>query len=276
MKRQARSPLFLSLVAHVVVGAGLLQLLSMHTPLRRWLENETQDVHVERIGFISLPVSAVPVAGKRGGDGKPATEKPPVPRPVVSPVPAPSPVTPAERLAPSQPAIPEEGGSGPVIGGGGPLRGVQPSFHDPRLWTIPDQIVTAPKSASERLDSALATRIAQVTDSMAQAGPRRGQPDWSKEIGGRKYGMDSTGVYLAGIHIPMIPFLPPPGKFDEKRRAFAVRGEILEQSQRRMNEDEFRRAAQKIRERKDRERQEKRQQQQPEKEIAAPVGSSDR
>ena len=228
---------------------------------------------MERIGFISLPVGAVPVPGRRGGDGRTATEKPPVPRPVESIVATPSPVTPAERPA-DHPAIPEDGGSGPIIGGGGPLRGVQPSFQDPRLWTIPDQIVTAPKSAEERLDSALADRVAQATDSMAQAGPRRAKPDWSKEIGGRKYGMDSTGVYLAGIHIPMIPFLPPPGKWDDTRRAYAYRAEILEQSQRRMNEDEFRQAAQRIRERKDRERQEKRQQ--PEKEIAAPSGSSDR
>lgn len=274
MKRRVRSPLLLSLIAHVILGAGLVQLVSLQNPLRRWLEQEKDEVQVERIGFISLPVAAVPVAGKRGGDGRPATEKTPVRRPVASAMPSPSPATSPAKPSAEPPAIPEEGGSGPIIGGGGPLRGVQPSFHDPRLWTIPDQIVTAPKSASERLDSALATRIAQVTDSMAQAGPRRGQPEWSKEIGGRKYGVDSTGVYLAGIHIPMIPFLPPPGKFDETRRAYAWRGEILEQSQRRMNEDEFRRAAQRIRERKDRERQEKRQQ--PEKEIAAPSGSSDR
>ena len=275
MKRQARSPLLLSLIAHVVIGAGLLQLLSMHTPLRRWLEGETEDVKVERIGFISLPVGPVPTPGKRGGDGRPATERPPVRHPVAPALPVPNAITPSESPAASTETVAEEGGSGPIIGGGGPLRGVQPSFHDPRLWTIPDQIVTAPKSASERLDSALADRVAAITDSIAQSGPRRATPDWTIERDGKKYGLDAGGLHLGGITIPMVPFIPPLGRIEETRRAYAIRSEILQQSQRRMNEDEFRQAAQRIRERKDRERQEKRQQQ-PEKEIAAPVGSSDR
>ena len=275
MKRQERSPILFSLVAHVVIGAGLLQLLSMHTPLRRWLEDETDEVQVERIGFISLPVSAVPTPGKRGGDGRPATERPPVQRPAPATLPTANAMTPTSP-APASPAADAEGGSGPIIGGGGALRGVQPSFHDPRLWTIPDQIVTAPKSASERLDSAVADRIAAVTDSIAQSGPRRATPDWTIERDGRKYGLDAGGLHLGGITIPMVPFSAPIGRIEETRRAYAIRSEILQQSQRRMNEDEFRQAAQRIRERKDRERQEKRQQQQPEKEIAAPVGSSDR
>ena len=220
MKLRVRSPLLVSFIAHVILGAGLVQLVAMHNPLRRWLEQETHEVQVERIGFISLPVTAVPVPGKRGGDGKPATEKPPVRQPVASSVSSPAPVTPAERPAPDQQAIPEEGGSGPIIGGGGALRGVQPSFHDPRLWTIPDQIVTAPKSASERLDSALVDRIAQVTDSIAQAGPRRASSDWTIDRGGRKYGLDQNGFHLGGITIPraMIPsFIPPLGRIDEAR-----------------------------------------------------------
>ena len=276
MKRQDRSPFLFSLIAHVVVGAGLLQLLSMHTPLRRWLEDETNDVKVERIGFISLPVAQVPTPGKRGGDGRPATERPPVRHPIAPALPSPSAVTPAESPAPESQAVEEEGGSGPIIGGGGPLRGVQPSFHDPRLWTIPDQIVTAPKSASERLDSALADRVAAATDSMAQSGPRRANPDWTVERGGKKYGVTSDALHLGDIKIPLAPFLTPPGRLDQARHAYAMDYEMRIQPQRRMNEDEFRRAAQRIRERKDRERQEKRQQQQPEKEIAAPVGSSDR
>jgi len=53
----------------------------------------------------------------------------------------------------------------------------------------------------------------------------------------------------------------------------ATRMEIGQQSVRRMNEDEFRQAVQRIRERKDRERE---QRMEAQKEIAAPVGSSDR
>jgi hypothetical protein len=270
MKQRFRSPLLISVIAHVLVVAGLVQLFRMPNPLRSWLEKERKEFQVERIGFLSLPAASPPTPGRRGGDNRPETEKPPVRPPAPSVVADPA-VTPSETPA-TEPTAPVEGGSGPLIGGGGALRGIQPSFNDPRLWTIPDQIVTAPKSPSERLDSVFADRVAAYTDSVAKSGPRQGQPNWAKEIGGRKYGIDSTGVYIAGILVPVIPFLPPLGKMDDTRRAYAVRSEILQQSQRRMNEDEFRRAAQKIRERKDRERQER----QAEKEIAAPIGSSDR
>lgn len=274
MKGRFRSPLLVSLLAHVLVGAGLVQLFSMPNPLRSWLEREREEFQVERIGFISLPAASVPTPGRRGGDGRPATEKPPVRPPAANAVPSPAAVTPSETPVAPQPVVPEEeGGSGPIIGGGGPLRGIQPSFHDPRLWTIPDQVVTAPKSPTERLDSVFAERVAEVRDSITQSGPRRANPDWTIERDGKKYGLDQNGLHLGGIMIPMVPFRPPLGRMEETRRAYAVQREILQQSHRRMNEDEFRRAAQRIRERKDRERAER---QQTEKEIAAPMGSSER
>ena len=272
MKRRLRSPLLLSVVAHVIVGFGLIQLLSMPNPLRRWLERERVEFKAERIGFISLPARAeVNAPGRAGGDNRKESKSPAV-APPTAPV-APS-VTPMTAPPVSVDAQPDGGGSGPLVGGGGPLRGIQPSFHDPRLWTIPDEIVTAPKTASERLDSAFAVRVAQARDSMAALGPRAAKRDWTVGSGDRKWGVDSTGIKIAGVTIPMVPFRPPVGRMDEARRSLAMRMEIEQQSTRRMNEDEFRRAAQRIRERKDREREQAQQDRQ--KQIAAPQGSSDR
>ena len=272
MTRWLRSPLLISAVAHVVVLFGLIQLFAMPNPLRSWLERERVEFQVERIGYISLPAtSRVSTAGRRGGDDRPAVTtpaiRPPVPAAVTS---APS-ITPSASGAPVVPGA-TEGGSGPIIGGGGQLRGIQPSFHDPRLWTIPDQIVTAPKSASERIDSVFAERVAQARDSAAASGPRAPSRDWTIGSGNRKFGVDSTGIRIAGITVPFVT-LPPAGRMEEARRSMATRMEIGQQSVRRMNEDEFRQAAQRIRERKDRERE---QRMEAKKEIAAPVGSSDR
>ena len=270
MKRRFRSPLLISVVAHVLVGFGLIQLFAMPNPLRSWLERERVEFQVERIGFLSLPAAAeVTVPGRRGGDNRPESKSPPVVPPApASPAPSPVAAPPVRVEAPDA-----QGGSGPLIGGGGPLRGIQPAFHDPRLWTIPDQLVTAPKSASERVDSVFALRVAAARDSMSKLGPRGPNRDWTIGSGDRKWGVDSTGIKIAGVTIPMVPFLPPPGRMDEARRSLAMRMEIAQQSTRRMNEDEFRRAAQRIRERKDRERE---QAQDRQKQIAAPAGSSDR
>ena len=245
----------------------------MPNPLRSWLERERVEFQVERIGYISLPATApASSSGRRGGDNRPVSATPAI-RP-----PAPTPATDAPAVTPApvraSGPVATEGGSGPLIGGGGPLRGVQPAFHDPRLWTIPDRLVTAPRSSSERIDSVFAERVARALDSASTVPSNAPPTDWTVERGGKKYGMSSGGLHLGDVTIPMVPFLPPPGKFDETRRLYAMRAEIMQQSQRRLNEDEFRQAVQRIRERKDREREE--QKQQRTKEIAAPIGGSDR
>lgn len=274
MKRRFRSPLLISVVAHAVVGFGLIQLFAMPNPLRSWLERQRVEFQAERIGFLSLPAkSEVSTAGRRGGDDRVESKTPPVAtQPTVFSPAAPVGGEPS-RVAKQIPA--EPGGSGPLVGGGGPLRGIQPSFHDPRLWTIPDEIVTAPRTSAERIDSVFAERVAQYRDSMSNVGPRAASRDWT--IGGKdsKWGVDSTGIKIAGVTIPVGPFRPPVGRMEATRRSLAMRMEIEQQSVRRMNEDEFRRAAQRIRERKDREREQSRQQER-QKEIAAPAGSSDR
>ena len=271
MIRRLRSPLLISAVAHVLALVGLIHLFAMPNPLRKWLERERVEFQVERIGYISLPATApVSTSGRRGGDNRPITDAPPLRQPEPSlaapgvPVVAPT--------VPPKPGASSEGGSGPLVGGGGPLKGVQPAFHDPRLWTIPDRLVTAPRSTSDHIDSVFAQRAAKALDS-AKAVPSNEPPkDWSVGKGASKFGITESGLVVAGVTVPMVPFLPPAGKFDETRRQYAMRAELMQQSQRRLNEDEFRQAAQRIRERKDREREQ--QQKERQKEKAAPIGGS--
>lgn len=271
MIRRLRSPLLISAVAHVLAFIGLVQLFAMPNPLRKWLERERVEFQPERIGYVSLPATApVSTPGRRGGDNRPISEAPAL-RPPQPAITAPgSPVVAA--TIPPNPNASSEGGSGPLVGGGGPMKGVQPAFHDPRLWTIPDRLVTAPRSTSDHIDTVFAARVAKALDS-ARAVPSNDPPkEWSVGSGSSKYGMTKDGIVLAGVTIPMVPFRPPLGKMDESRRLYAMRTEIMQQSQRRLNEDEFRQAAQRIRERKDREREQ--QQKEKGKEKAAPIGGS--
>ena len=158
-------------------------------------------------------------------------------------------------------------GTGPIVGTPGPVRGVRPSYSDPRVWTTPDQVVSAPLSPSERLDSVLNVRLAAHEDSMLAAGgagPRRAAGDWTYEKDGKKYGMDSKYIRLGKVSIPttLLALLPlnlgnNMGNVQQIERERALgrqRVEIMEQAQRAMNEEDFRKAVRAIRERKQRER----------------------
>jgi hypothetical protein len=159
---------------------------------------------------------------------------------------------------------PEEGGLGPLVGGGGPTQGVRPSFVDPRLWVPPAPLVSAPKTPAERLDSALVARLKQHTDSMAEIAanaPKREPGDWTFERNGKKYGIDPHYIQLGDFKIPstVLALLPlnrggNPIQIERERQISLMHQEIVEQAQRAMNEEEFREAVRKIRERKDRER----------------------
>jgi hypothetical protein len=194
-----------------------------------------------------------------GGDGRRGTaERSTVieaPRAVPSSIPVPS----SSDVVTST----EDIGTGPLIGGGGPRRGVQPSFGDPRVWVGPGPLVSEPKTATERLDSALVTSLEAYRDSLAAVrGPAGRRPgDWTIERGGRKYGMDEQFIRLGPISIPtaVLAALPlnvqgNPVLMEREKRLNMMRAEILEQVQRGMNEQEFRDAVKSIRERKERER----------------------
>jgi hypothetical protein len=247
----------LAAALHVVLGAALLKLLAIPLPLSSLFDDEKPVV--ERISFIAVPRNdgTPPQAGQRGGDDRPVRE-PSAPAPKIE---APREVP--TGVAPSAPAraVPEDG-LGPLYGGGGPTRGIRPSYSDPRVWVPPGEVLAAPKSQIEKMDSSVVAAIKKYQDSVAVATGGRAPDDWTFTKGGQKYGLDGKGLHLGALTIPkyLLPSFDPrvaaamnPAAA-ERAKLDAISADIRLQAQRAMTEDEFRKAVKALRERKDRER----------------------
>jgi hypothetical protein len=241
---------------------GLAHVLSIPSGVVRLFEGETRDVPVERVGFVAIPRSAtgLDIQGVTGGDGRPETRPREVPglrAPAGIPSTLPEPTTRVEVAEP-------ESGSGPLVGTGGPRRGVRPEFRDPRLWREPVPAVTAPRSVRETIESAIAADVARITDSVVAAGPRRAPGDWTVERNGRKYGVDPQFIRLGPVSIPtaLLALLPMnvqanPGALERNRALSYINADINYHARRAISEDEFRRNVRNLRERKERERAER-------------------
>ncbi|MEO6864945.1 MAG: hypothetical protein ABI229_05800 [Gemmatimonadaceae bacterium] len=251
-----------SVAIHLVVAALFIQALLSRHPFFMAFGSPAPEAVVEHIGFLSLPKQpnkgpATP--GRSGGDG--ISRKPSVvPRPI-----APSVVPTAIAAAPKGPPVTSnEPSSGPLIGGGGQLRGIQPRYEDPRVWAAPGQISSAPKTSTERLDSVIVGDISAYNDSVRVANTGRRAPgDWTFEKNGQKYGIDSKYIRLGPFSIPtaVLAMLPinitgNPTTYDRNKTLTSRHDEIFEQAQRGMNNADFDKAVRSIRVRKERERRE--------------------
>lgn len=263
--RRPSGPWLASLAVHAVVVAFFVQALVMERPLFDVFgrtEHITPPV-VEHIGFVTLPSptpSAHPVEGRAGGDARAnkASEAPPI----VAPTTVPTQIRPPSSTSH---AVTEEPSSGPLVGGGGRLRGVQPRYADPRLWGAPGEVAAAPKTPAQRLDSVITADITAHNDSIriAQGNAGRKPGDWTFEHNGQKYGIDSKYIRLGPVSIPtaILAMLPlnvtaNPTVNDREKTLSARHDEIFAQAQRGINEADFQKAVREIRERKDRERRE--------------------
>ena len=217
---------------------------------------KSAEIPAERIGFLRLPkATGAPVAGKSGGDGKPVSKTPP--QKLVSPTEIPTTIPSAP--ATTQPSASE--GSGPLVGGGGPTRGIRPTYTDPRLWSPTGDIVAAPKSAKERLDSTIVSIISPFNDSIAAAAGQRKPGDWTFEKDGKKYGIDSRFIRLGKFSIPtaVLAMLPinqsqNPTTYESNKLQAQMHADIFWNAQRGMNDADFKKAVKSIRERKEREK----------------------
>lgn len=261
-------PLVVSLAIHAVVITFFVQALVMRHPLLDVFgrtQRRSPPEAIERIGFVQLPRPGTPPPAeppRAGGDGRSrVASRTPVPR-IIAPRAVPTALPPAPRT-PSR--VSEGPSSGPLVGGGGPLRGVQPRYSDPRLWVPGGAVVTAPKRGVAGLDSIIAEDVAAYNDSVAAArGSGRAPGDWTFERGGRRYGIDSRFIRLGPVSIPtaVLALLPlnitgNPTTMERDRTLTANHNEIFAQAQRGMNEADFRRAVREIRVRKERERRER-------------------
>ncbi|MFN2635758.1 MAG: hypothetical protein ABR585_01860, partial [Gemmatimonadaceae bacterium] len=254
-KKRPSASFLVSVGVHAVVALALMRMLILHGDFERSRNREA--VPVERIGFLALPRAGAkaPVPGRAGGDGRPTKSReihvtPPKSIPTLLPAPT---------TAPIKPGVEE--GTGPVVGTGGPARGIRPAYTDPRVWAPPGKIVTAPKTVAETIDSMIAEAIAPYNDSAAAAAQRRDPTDWTTEKGGHKWGIDRHAIRLGPVSIPtaLLALLPlniqgNPQTMERDRAYNAMHRDIAWHAQQGVNEADFMKAVRSIRERKERER----------------------
>lgn len=271
MKRRVDGSVIVSVAIHVVAGIVLLWVLAIPYPFQEMLRRTRPSVPPERISFISIPDRGETTPGRSGGDGLPERPNaaPQPPQPLVAPTETPATVLPEGRVAPAP-----TGGSGPLVGRGGPVRGIVPSYSDSRVWTDPTaQVFALPRSISEQLDSMLVVGTQRVRDSIALASAQRKPGDWSWTKDGKKYGWDAEGIHFGGVTIPnellgvgaalakggfLDDVASNPTVADRARAITAMTRDINYNAPRAMNAEEFRTAVKRIRERKERERREAR------------------
>ena len=256
-KRTPSRPFVFSVVFHAFLVAGLVRFLVSPAAFTMIFgSHRSAEIPAERIGFLRLPkATGAPVAGKSGGDNRPVSKT--LPQKLVAPseVPTSIPATPTTTES-----TPSEG-SGPLVGGGGPTRGIRPTYTDPRLWSPPGDIVAAPKSAKERLDSTIVSIISPFNDSIAAAAGQRKPGDWTFDRDGKKYGIDSKFIHLGKFSIPtaVLAMLPinqsqNPTTYESNKLQAQMHADIFWQAQRGMNDADFKKAVKSIRERKEREK----------------------
>ena len=253
--RKRLSPAFLvSLGVHLVVAAALMRMLILNAEFPQGPRKQVTPQ--ERVGFVQLgKPGEKPTVGKVGGDGRPFTSREihvVAPRIVPSTIPMPN-VTAAKPI--------EEPGNGPLVGGGGPSRGVRPSYSDGRVWTPPGPVISPPKTVKQTIDSLIADAIGPYNDSVAAAAQRRDPTDWTIEKGGYKWGIDRHAIRLGPVSIPtaLLAMLPlnvqgNPTTIERDRSYAAMNRDISWHAQQAINDADFMKAVRSIRERKERER----------------------
>jgi hypothetical protein len=253
--RKKLSPSFLaSLGVHLVVAVALMRMLILNADFSSTPRRDATPQ--QRVGYLRLAKPGEkPTLGKAGGDGRPAVSRA---IHVVAPTAIPN-VIPAPQLTTVKPA--EEGGTGPLVGGGGPSRGVKPSYSDGRLWTPPSAIIASPKTVAQTIDSLIAEGIAPYNDSVAAAAGKRDPTDWTIEKGGYKWGIDRRAIRLGPVSIPtaLLAMLPlnlqgNPTTIERDRSLAAMNRDITWHAQQAINDADFMKAVRSIRERKERER----------------------
>jgi len=187
-------------------------------------------------------------------------------RPALRPRPQPEPVAvlPEPRPLP----VPVDTGSAPAPTRRAPAELIGPGLADGRLWVRPlplppkDLAKRLSKSHVELVDSAVTAIVQGYLDSIAADPASKAQtlPSWTKEIAGKKFGIDSKNIYIAGLKIPaaVLALLPiPAGNVDQNQaynHLMDLRADLQYAAQRSQNLDEFKSMIRDMRLRKEKER----------------------
>ncbi len=282
-RRESRRALVVSLVIHVVVGAGLIRVLLMPGPLRDWLglgkEAHPQEEHIQ---YVAVPPTAAPAPTatpvRRTPPPPPAAAPPAGPTVVATPTVVPTTIAPA----PAKPAPSSDiQGVGPVARTGGPAYGSRFEYHDGRVYVppAPPGEGAKPRTLAVQLDSAAHAMVSQHNDSLAMLGPTKKPGDWTKEIGGKKWGIDQQYIHLGPISIPnaILAALPlnnftgNPIAAENERLLNSRQKDIQYQANRQMDAEEMNKAIKEERLRKEREHEEQQKQKEPPQPSPSPT-----
>jgi hypothetical protein len=254
-RRKVSSSFLVSFGVHTIVAIALMQMLILNGDYSS--EPKSSTAREQHVGFVRLPRAGEtkPIAGKSGGDGRPfKSREVHVVAPVAVPTTLPAATAPVAKT-------PTDEGNGPLVGTGGPSRGIRPQYSDPRVWEPPGKVVTTPKTVAQTIDSMIADAIAPYNDSVAAAAERRDPTDWTMQKGGYKWGIDKRAIRLGPFSIPtaLLAMLPlnlqgNPTTMERDRSFAAMNRDINYHAQQAINEADFMKAVRSIRERKERER----------------------
>ncbi len=275
-RRRSAPATVISLFLHVILAVVLWNALKVPDILERLLDTARKNTPVQEHVVYAV---VQPEGAASANQSAPATPvqtrgEPSSAPPLIAPSEVPSQLPPVPPPASTPRAQPEAGGTGtgngPLNGGNGPTRGVKPTYNDPRVWVPDPGIVYAPKTETERLDSALVSTLQRAVDSLGintYIPNKFERGDWTVDHGGEKWGIDQQYIHLGRFSLPtaLLALLPlnrmqaNPIDLERQRNLTAMRSDIMYHAQAAMNEAEFRKAVKAIRERKDRERKEKEQ-----------------
>ncbi len=195
--------------------------------------------------------------GRRGAPGR---------RPARAELPPPPRVAALPERRPERPAV-DTGSARRAPSRQSPSR-IGPGLAQGRLWVRPlplpprELAQRLTRTRAELLDSAVTSIVQAYLDSIASdpASRNQGLPSWTTEIAGRKFGLDSKNIYIAGLKIPaaVLALLPiPAGNIDQNRaynHLMDIRTDLQFAAQRARNMEEFKTMIREMRERKQRER----------------------
>lgn len=149
-----------------------------------------------------------------------------------------------------------------------PAGRIGPALGDGRLWVRP--LPLPPRALAERLepshaelvDSAVTAIVQRYLDSIASepGADRVRLPDWTTEIEGSKFGLDSRNIYIAGLKIPaaVLALLPIPSGGNQQRALDHsgqwIAEDLRRAAQRSTSLDDFKRAVRELRQEKQRQK----------------------
>ncbi len=194
--------------------------------------------------------------------------------PAIVPEAPPPPVTlpldsgpPPVAEAPTPQAPPPSASAQPAAPGPAGIGRIGPGLGEGKLWVRPLPI--PPRELAKRfsrphaelVDSAVTAVVQAYLDSIANDPSSRDAalPDWTTKIAGKRYGLDSTAIYIAGLRIPaaVLALMPVPGGNIDQNRAYnqmlEYRADIQRAALRADNLQEFKERIKEIRLRKERE-----------------------